>query len=64
MSVATISPKTKMMLWGKAAGRCQYEGCNELLDLDLVTKVSMNASYIAHIYGDQPLAPGIITNIR
>jgi hypothetical protein len=57
MSVATISPKTKMMLWGKAAGRCQYEGCNELLDLDLVTKVSMNASYIAHIYGDQPLGP-------
>ena len=46
-----------MMLWGKAAGRCQYEGCNELLDLDLVTKNSMNASYIAHIYGDQPLGP-------
>lgn len=46
-----------MMLWGKAAGRCQYEGCNELLNLDLVTKNSMNASYIAHIYGDQPLGP-------
>ncbi|MGY4538772.1 hypothetical protein ACVW0P_003194 [Mucilaginibacter sp. UYNi724] len=57
MSVATISPKTKMMLWGKAAGRCQYEGCNDLLDLDLVTKSAMNASYIAHIYGDQPLGP-------
>jgi hypothetical protein len=57
MSKTAISPKTKMMLWGKAAGRCQYEGCNDLLDLDLVTKSGMNASYIAHIYGDQRLGP-------
>jgi hypothetical protein len=57
MSKTAIPPKTKMMLWGKAAGRCQYDGCNEPLDLDLVTKAEMNASYIAHIYGDQPLGP-------
>lgn len=57
MSKSKISPKTQMMLWGKAAGRCEYAGCNEALDLDLVTKSSMNASYIAHIYGDQPLGP-------
>ena len=57
MSKSKISPQTQMMLWGKAAGRCQYAGCNEALDLDLVTKANINASYIAPIYGDQPLGP-------
>jgi hypothetical protein len=57
MSKTSIPTPVKMMLWGKAAGRCQYDGCNELLNLDLITKTSMNASYIAHIYADQPLGP-------
>ncbi|WP_254777628.1 SAVED domain-containing protein [Paenibacillus naphthalenovorans] len=45
------------MLWGKAAGRCQYRGCNELLHIDPHTKSLMNRSYIAHIIADSPGGP-------
>lgn len=57
MSVTPIPPVVKMTLCGRAAGRCQYEGCNKLLDIDRVTKLKLNTSYFAHIYGDQPLGP-------
>lgn len=45
------------MLWGKAAGRCQYRGCNEPLHIDPQTKSLMNRSYIAHIIADSPGGP-------
>ncbi|MNW42876.1 hypothetical protein D3C74_200600 [compost metagenome] len=45
------------MLWGKAAGRCEYRGCNELLHIDPKTKSLMNRSYIAHIVADSPGGP-------
>ncbi len=45
------------MLWAQAAGRCQYDGCNQLLFLDKVTKTFMNSAYIAHIIADQPDGP-------
>jgi len=35
MSASHIPEGAKCRLWGKAAGRCQYEGCNHQLYLDL-----------------------------
>lgn len=57
MSVSCIPEKTKIILWGKAAGRCQYEGCNELLYSDPLTKSEFNQSYITHIIADKPNGP-------
>lgn len=57
MSVSNIPQKVKLRLWGKAAGRCQYEGCNKPLWYDSLTKVEFNTSYIAHIIADQPDGP-------
>ncbi|MDA1841625.1 SAVED domain-containing protein [Bacillus cereus] len=57
MSVSYIPQKVKLRLWGKAAGRCQYEGCNKPLWYDSLTKVEFNTSYIAHIIADQPDGP-------
>src|SRR5438270_10747146 len=45
------------MLWAQAAGRCQYDGCNQQLFLDGVTKTFMNSAYVAHIIADQPDGP-------
>lgn len=52
MSVSYIKQETRFILWGKAAGRCQYEGCNKQLYLDSLSKAEFNASYIAHIVAD------------
>ena len=57
MSVTSIPEKVKIRLWGKAAGRCQYSGCNTPLWLDVTTKYEFNAAYIAHIIADNPNGP-------
>lgn len=57
MSRTNIPEKVKIRLWGKAAGRCQYEGCNEPLWLDTLTKAEFNTAYIAHIVADSPRGP-------
>jgi len=57
MSVSYIPEKVKIRLWGKAAGRCQYDGCNKPLWLDSLTKAEFNTAYIAHIIGDKPGGP-------
>jgi hypothetical protein len=57
MSVSYIPEKVKLRLWGKAAGHCQYEGCNTPLWLDTLTQVEFNAAYIAHIIADSPDGP-------
>ena len=57
MSVSYIPEKVKTRLWGNAAGRCQYEGCNTPLWLDNVTKYEFNTSYIAHIVADSAGGP-------
>lgn len=57
MSVSYIPEKIKIRLWGKAAGRCQYEGCNKSLWLDSLTKAEFNTAYIAHIISDKPDGP-------
>lgn len=57
MSISKIPERTKLLLWGKAGGRCEYDGCNEPLWLDSVTKFEFNAAYIAHIVADKPSGP-------
>lgn len=57
MSVSYIPEKVKFRLWGKAGGRCEYEGCNARLWLDSLTQVEFNTAYIAHIIADQPGGP-------
>ena len=52
-----ISEKTKILLWAKAGGRCEYEGCNKVLYRDLLTQTDGNNAYIAHIVADSPDGP-------
>ena len=57
MSVTNIPESVKFRLWGKAGGRCQYEGCNTPLWLDSLTRAQFNKAYIAHIIADKPNGP-------
>lgn len=57
MSVTYIPEGIKFRLWGKAAGRCEYEACPERLWLDKLTKAEFNTAYIAHIIADSPTGP-------
>ncbi|MFC3748698.1 SAVED domain-containing protein [Paenibacillus sp. GCM10012306] len=57
MSETAVPPHICKMLWGKAAGRCQYRGCNVQLHIDPTTKKLMNRSYVAHIIADSPNGP-------
>lgn len=57
MSESKIPPKVSTRLWGKAAGRCQYRGCNKPLWIDGLTKTEFNNSYLAHIIADKPTGP-------
>lgn len=57
MSVSYIPEKIKIRLWGKAGGRCQYEGCNRSLWLDTLTKAEFNIAYVAHIIADSQEGP-------
>lgn len=57
MSKTNIPEKVKIRLWGKAAGRCQFEGCNKPLWYDSTTKAEFNSAYIAHIVADSPDGP-------
>ena len=57
MSISYIPNKVKLRIWGKAAGRCQYEGCNHPLWLDTLTQAEFNVAYLAHIIADSPDGP-------
>lgn len=47
--------KERIVVWGRAAGRCQYNGCGKRLDGDLVTgDLSKNNAYLAHIIASDP----------
>ena len=48
------SRHTIRTLWGKAAGRCEYEGCNKLLYQDDVTSEDINRAFVAHIVAASP----------
>lgn len=57
MSVSYIRESVKVRLWGKGAGRCEYDGCNDRLWLDSLTKCEYNSAYIAYIIADKPSGP-------
>lgn len=46
-----IPTKVKIVLWSKSAGKCQFENCPEVLNIDKIKKTDNNSAYIAHIYG-------------
>ena len=43
------SENTVRILCGKAAGMCEFEGCNKRLFFDGVTLAKFNNAYVAHI---------------
>ncbi len=45
-----INPKTERELWARAAGRCQFNGCNRIIYKSPVTQESVNCAEKAHIY--------------
>jgi hypothetical protein len=53
-----IPNKIQNVLWGRAAGRCQYAGCNKLLIGEQISGAgNANKSYVAHVVGDSPDGP-------
>ena len=44
-------------LWGRAAGRCEFRGCNELVYVDDLTQQRSNLSAISHIVAYSPAGP-------
>lgn len=53
-----LPDKVKNIVWGRAAGRCQYTGCNALLIGDEVSGAAdANAAYIGHIIADSADGP-------
>jgi hypothetical protein len=50
--------KVENVVWARAAGRCQYAGCNRLLIGEQISGArNANKSYVAHIVGDSPDGP-------
>lgn len=45
-----ILDPVRHLLWGRAAGRCQFNGCNRPLWKNPVTQESINIAEAAHIY--------------
>lgn len=45
-----IKRNVESMLWGRAAGRCEFQGCNRLLSRSPVTQETVNISEKAHIF--------------
>lgn len=52
-----IGQIVRNMLWLRAAGRCEFRGCNKCLWLDKLTKNPCNLADIAHIVSDSPDGP-------
>ena len=57
MSLTSVPEKARLRLWGKAAARCEYDGCNTPLWLDRLTQTQFNVAYLAHIIADRPDGP-------
>ena len=51
------SSQTITRLWAKAAGRCEYDGCNKLLYKDDLTSEDINGGFVAHIIAASPDGP-------
>lgn len=49
---------TRLVVWGRAAGRCQYTNCGDELAGDLITgDLAKNHAYLAHIIASNPDGP-------
>lgn len=53
----SIPPTAQCMLWGRAAGRCEFSGCNKPLWKSSVTQESVNIAQKAHIYSFSSVGP-------
>lgn len=45
-----IKDTTRWLIWGRAAGRCEFSGCNRQLSKSPVTQEQVNIAEAAHIY--------------
>lgn len=52
-----VTQTTIARIWAKSGGRCEYEGCNELLYGDDLTNEELNGGLIAHIVAASPGGP-------
>ena len=58
MAKTSIPDKTQKLLWAKAAGRCEYRGCNVDLTGDLAAgRQDPLFGFIAHVVGDSADGP-------
>jgi hypothetical protein len=56
--VKSVSSKSRLEVWTRVAGRCQFAGCNRFLLGDALSgKRSLNKAYIAHIVAEEPNGP-------
>lgn len=47
--------KERLLVWGRAAGRCQYTNCGTRLDQDLISgELGKNFAYLAHNVASSP----------
>lgn len=51
MTTRYIPVPVRCMLWGRAAGRCEFAGCNKSLSYHPKTKEDVNLAEVAHIIG-------------
>lgn len=51
------TPLTVHMLCARAAGRCQFKGCNKYLFTDEITLDDFNNSNVVHIVASSPGGP-------
>lgn len=57
-SASRVSERTKVVLWARAAGRCQYDGCNVTLIGDFISgNEDANFGFVAHIVASKPGGP-------
>ena len=52
-----IKPNIERELWARAAGRCQFDGCNRILYKSPVTQERVNIAEKAHIYSFSEKGP-------
>lgn len=52
-----IPNRIRIELWARAAGRCEFRGCNKCLYRDGITKLPRNAAEVAHIISWTPDGP-------
>jgi len=59
-----ITSRVSQILWGRAAGRCQFSGCNRPLWKSPVTQEAVNLAERAHIYAASEDGPRGLIDIE